>query len=97
MGSFWPEVLEWFTSDVFGKPGQGQILKLYGVIRAGDRGEYNKSPSMQRVIVNAGHPLLIGPKAGVAHVTAVRRALPGYRLYRRKDRCAGRPLGWYDR
>jgi 1-acyl-sn-glycerol-3-phosphate acyltransferase len=78
IAAFWPEMLEIVgASDVFEKPGQGQLLKLYGVIPV-HRGEYDRA-LMQRVIVaiNAGYPLLIAPEGGRSHVTAMRRALPG--------------------
>ena len=39
-GAFWPEQMEIIgASDVFDKPGQGQVLKAYGVIPV-HRGEY---------------------------------------------------------
>ena len=78
IGSFWPEILEIIgASDVFEKPGQGEILKLYGVIPV-HRGEYDRA-LMKRVIaaINSGYPLLIAPEGGRSHVTAMRRALPG--------------------
>ena len=78
IASFWPETLEIIgASDVFKKPGQGQLLKTYGVIPV-HRGEYDRA-LMQRVIrvINAGFPLLIAPEGGRSHVTAMRRAFPG--------------------
>jgi len=78
IGAFWPEDLEIVgASDVFEKPGQGQILKIYGVIPV-HRGEYDRA-LMQRVIIaiKAGYPLLIAPEGGRSHVTAMRRAFPG--------------------
>ena len=78
IAAFWPEMLEIVgASDVFEKPGQGQLLKMYGVIPV-HRGEYDRV-LMQRVItlINAGYPLLIAPEGGRSHVTAMRRALPG--------------------
>jgi len=77
-GAFWPENLEIVgASDVFEKPGQGQILKIYGVIPV-HRGEYDRA-LMQRVItaINSGFPLLIAPEGGRSHATAMRRAQPG--------------------
>lgn len=77
-GSFWPENLEIVgASDVFEKPGQGEILKIYGVIPV-HRGEYDRA-LMQRVItaINSGFPLLIAPEGGRSHVPAMQRALPG--------------------
>jgi len=78
IGSFWPEDLEIVgASDVFEKPGQGEILKLYGVIPV-HRGEYDRA-LMQRVIaaIKSGYPLLIAPEGGRSHVTTMRRAFPG--------------------
>jgi 1-acyl-sn-glycerol-3-phosphate acyltransferase len=78
IGAFWPEELEIVgASDVFEKPGQGQILKLYGVIPV-HRGEYDRA-LLQRIVstIKAGHPLLIAPEGGRSHVPAMRRAYPG--------------------
>jgi 1-acyl-sn-glycerol-3-phosphate acyltransferase len=77
-GSFWPEELEIIgASDVFDKPGQGQVLKAYGVIPV-HRGEYDRALLSRIVdVIRAGYPLLIAPEGGRSHVTAMRRALPG--------------------
>jgi len=78
IAAFWPEVLEIIgASDVFYKPGQGQLLKLYGVIPV-HRGEYDHA-LLQRIvsIIKAGYPLLIAPEGGRSHVPAIQRALPG--------------------
>lgn len=76
--SFWPEVLEIIgASDVFDKPGQGQLLKLYGVTPV-HRGEYDRALLEWVVrVIKSGHPLLIAPEGGRSHVTAMRRARPG--------------------
>jgi 1-acyl-sn-glycerol-3-phosphate acyltransferase len=76
--AFWPEELEIIgASDVFDKPGQGQILKLYGVIPV-HRGEFDRE-LLQRVVtaLRAGRPFLMAPEGGRSHVTAMRRAKPG--------------------
>lgn len=76
--SFWPEELEIIGAiDVFGKPGQGQLLKLYGVIPV-HRGEYDRSLLTRLIsILNAGRPLLIAPEGGRSHKPGMRRAKPG--------------------
>lgn len=76
--SFWPESLEIIgASDVFEKPGQGELLRAYGVIPV-HRGDYDRSLFMRIIaIIKAGYPLLIAPEGGRSHVTAMRRALPG--------------------
>jgi 1-acyl-sn-glycerol-3-phosphate acyltransferase len=77
-GAFWPEQLEIIgASDVFVKPGQGQVLKMYGVIPV-HRGEYDRA-LFNRIItvIKAGYPLLIAPEGGRSHIPAMRRAMPG--------------------
>ena len=93
-GSFWPEHLEIVgASDVFEKPGQGQVLKLYGVIPV-HRGEYDRA-LMQRVInaINSGYPLLIAPEGGRSHITAIRRAQPGVAYIVEKTNVPVVPVG----
>lgn len=76
--AFWPEELEIIgASDVFRKPGQGQLLRLYGVIPV-HRGDYDRSLFTKLIsILNGGCPLLIAPEGGRSHDTAMRRAKPG--------------------
>jgi 1-acyl-sn-glycerol-3-phosphate acyltransferase len=78
IASFWPEVLEIIgAADVFYKPGQGQLLKLYGVMPV-HRGDYDRALLRRIVsIIKAGYPLLIAPEGGRSHVPAMRRAFPG--------------------
>lgn len=78
IGAFWPEHLEIIgASDVFDKPGQGLVLKIYGVIPV-HRGDYDRSLLTRIVhIVNSGYPLLIAPEGGRSHVPAMRRAKTG--------------------
>jgi 1-acyl-sn-glycerol-3-phosphate acyltransferase len=94
VGAFWPENLEIVgASDVFDKPGQGEILKIYGVIPV-HRGEYDRA-LMKRVItaINSGFPLLIAPEGGRSHVTAMRRALPGVAYIIEKTNVPVVPVG----
>lgn len=76
--SFWPESLEIIgASDVFAKPGQGQLLKLYGVMPV-HRGDYDRALlNWVTRVLKSGRPLLIAPEGGRSHVTAMRRAMPG--------------------
>ena len=78
VAAFWPEELEIIGAiDVFAKPGQGQLLKLYGVIPV-HRGDYDR-PLLAKIIamVKSGRPLLIAPEGARSHDTAMRRAKPG--------------------
>ena len=78
VAAFWPEDLEIIgAEDVFAKPGQGQLLKLYGVIPV-HRGDYDRSLLIKIIrIIKSGLPLLIAPEGGRSHVTAMRRAKAG--------------------
>lgn len=77
-GAFWPEQLEIIgASDVFEKPGQGQILKAYGVIPV-HRGDYDRVLFMKIIsVIKAGYPLLIAPEGGRSHSPGLMRAKPG--------------------
>lgn len=78
VGAFWPEQLEIIgAADVFDKPGQGQVLKAYGVIPV-HRGDYDRALLVKIIhIIRSGLPLLIAPEGGRSHVPAMRRAMPG--------------------
>lgn len=78
VGAFWPEALEIIgAADVFDKPGQGQVLKLYGVIPV-HRGDYDRVLLTKIIhIINSGYPLLIAPEGGRSHVPAMRHAKSG--------------------
>jgi 1-acyl-sn-glycerol-3-phosphate acyltransferase len=94
IGAFWPEHLEIVgASNVFEKPGQGQVLKIYGVIPV-HRGEYDRA-LIQRVIaaIQAGYPLLIAPEGGRSHATAMQRAFPGIAYIIEKTNVPVVPVG----
>jgi 1-acyl-sn-glycerol-3-phosphate acyltransferase len=78
IGAFWPEQLEIIgAADVFDKPGQGLVLKAYGVIPV-HRGDYDRDLLIKIIqIIKSGFPLLIAPEGGRSHVPAMRRAKPG--------------------
>jgi len=78
VGAFWPEDLEIIgAADVFDKPGQGQVLKAYGVIPV-HRGDYDRALLNQIIhIIKSGFPLLIAPEGGRSHVPAMQRAKSG--------------------
>jgi len=75
---FWPEMLEAIGAvDVFDKPIQGELLKLYETIPV-HRGEYDRELIEKMLaILRSGHRLMIAPEGGRSHVTAMRRAKPG--------------------
>ncbi len=76
--AFWPETLEAIGAiDVFDKPLQGQMLRMYGTIPV-HRGEYDRALLDKMLdLLRAGRPVMIAPEGGRSHVTAMRRAKPG--------------------
>jgi 1-acyl-sn-glycerol-3-phosphate acyltransferase len=94
IGAFWPEQLEIIgAADVFEKPGQGQVLKAYGVIPV-HRGEYDRALFTKIIsVIHAGYPLLIAPEGGRSHVTAMKRALPGIAYIVEQTRVPVVPVG----
>ncbi|HET9911354.1 MAG TPA: lysophospholipid acyltransferase family protein [Anaerolineales bacterium] len=92
-GAFWPEELEMMgASDVFEKPGQGQILKLYGVIPV-YRGDYDRS-LLTKVIwmINSSRPMLIAPEGTRSHAPGMQRAKPGIAYIIEKTRVPVLPV-----
>ncbi len=94
IAAFWPEQLEIIgAADVFDKPGQGQILKAYGVIPV-HRGNYDRPLFMKIIsVIQAGYPLLIAPEGGRSHVPAMRRAMPGIAYIVEQTRVPVVPVG----
>lgn len=94
VAAFWPEELEIIGAiDVFAKPGQGQLLKLYGVIPV-HRGDYDR-PLLTKIIaiLRSGRPLLIAPEGARSHDTAMRRARPGIAYIIEKTGAPVLPVG----
>jgi 1-acyl-sn-glycerol-3-phosphate acyltransferase len=94
IGAFWPEQLEIIgAADVFEKPGQGQLLKAYGVIPV-HRGDYDRALFTRIIsIIKSGYPLLIAPEGGRSHVTAMQRAMPGIAYIVEQTRVPVLPVG----
>jgi 1-acyl-sn-glycerol-3-phosphate acyltransferase len=94
VAAFWPEQLEIIGAiDVFSKPGQGQLLKLYGVIPV-HRGDYDR-PLLVKIIsiLNSGIPLLISPEGARSHEPGMQRAKPGIAYVVEKTTALVLPVG----
>ncbi len=75
---FWPEILQAIGAvDVFDKPGQGELLRLYGTVPV-HRGQYDRE-LLDAVLkmLKSGYPVMIAPDGGRSHVPGLRRAKPG--------------------
>jgi 1-acyl-sn-glycerol-3-phosphate acyltransferase len=91
---FWPEILEVIGAiDVFEKPMQGELLRLYGVIPV-HRGDYDRV-LIENVLslLRAGRPLLIAPEGRRSHVTGMQTARPGVGFILRKAGVPVLPVG----
>jgi 1-acyl-sn-glycerol-3-phosphate acyltransferase len=76
--AFWPHTLDAIGAvDVFERPLQGQLLRLYGTIPV-HRGEYDRALIEKMLdLLRAGRPVMIAPEGGRSHEPAMRRAKPG--------------------
>lgn len=76
--SCWPEMVESIgAAEIWKKPGQGILAKLYGGIPV-HRGEYDrKALATVLNVLKSDKPLLIAPEGGRSHDTNMRRAKPG--------------------
>ena len=94
VAAFWPEQLEIIGAiDVFSKPGQGQLLKLYGVIPV-HRGDYDRSLLTKMIsIIRSGIPLLIAPEGARSREPAMHRAKPGIAYIVEKTNVPVLPVG----
>lgn len=92
--AFWPEMLEAIgASDVFDKPIQGQMVRMYGTIPV-HRGDYDRA-LIEKILalLKAGRPMLIAPEGGRSHMTAMRRAKPGVGFILQKAAVPVVPVG----
>lgn len=76
--ALWPEMLEAVGAiDVFERPLQGDLLRIYGVIPV-HRGEYDRVLiDTMLAILRSGRPLMIAPEGGRSHEHGMRPAKPG--------------------
>jgi 1-acyl-sn-glycerol-3-phosphate acyltransferase len=76
--SFWPEGLEAIGAvDVFDKPIQGQLLRIYGTTRV-HRGDVDrKLIETILAMLHSGHRVLIAPEGSRSHVPGMLRAKTG--------------------
>ncbi len=74
----WPEMLEAVgASNVFDKPFQGELLRIYGVIPV-HRGEYDRVLiDTMLAVLRSGRPLMIAPEGTRSHAPGMQRAKPG--------------------
>jgi 1-acyl-sn-glycerol-3-phosphate acyltransferase len=76
--SLWPEMMEGIGgSDVFEKPIQGDLLRLYGAIPV-HRGAYDRTViDTVLAVLRSGRPLMIAPEGTRSHGGGLQEAKPG--------------------
>ena len=94
VAAFWPEQLEIIGAiDVFSRPGQGELLRLYGVIPV-HRGDYDRTLLTKMIaILKSGIPLLIAPEGTRSHEPGMRPAKPGIAYLIEKTNVPVLPVG----
>ena len=90
----WPEMLEAVgASDVFQKPIQGDLLRIYGVIPV-HRGEYDRVLiDTMLAILRSGRPLMIAPEGTRSHAPGMQLAKPGIAYILEEARVPVVPVG----
>ena len=78
MIAFWPETLEAIGAiDVFDRPFQGELLRLYDTIPVQRDGYDRRLIETILSLLHNGYRLMIAPEGGRSHALAMRRAMPG--------------------
>jgi 1-acyl-sn-glycerol-3-phosphate acyltransferase len=78
VGGFWPEQAEATGAvDVWHRPGQGILARLYGGIQI-HRGDVDRQMLTAAIsALRSGRALMIAPEGGRSHTPGMRRAKPG--------------------
>lgn len=78
VAAFWPKPPEVAgAADVWNRPGQSMLAKLYGGIPI-QRGQYDRRViDMTLSVLRSGYPLLLAPEGGRSHTPGMRQAKPG--------------------
>lgn len=91
---FWPYPLEIAGArEVWDRPGQGQLARLYGGIKV-HRGQYDrKLIDTLLSVLNSGFPLLLAPEGTRSHSLGMQRANPGIAYLADKAKVPVIPVG----
>ncbi len=94
VGGFWPEQCEATgASDVWDRPGQGILARLYGGIPI-HRGEVDREFFDQALaVLRSGRPLMIAPEGGRSHKPGMQRAKAGVAILLDEARVPVVPVG----
>jgi 1-acyl-sn-glycerol-3-phosphate acyltransferase len=92
--AFWPTAPEAVGAiDVWHKPGQGILARLYGAIPV-HRGEYNREVlDLMILALNSGRPLLLAPEGRRSHGQGMQCARPGVAYLVDKTKVPVIPVG----
>lgn len=92
--AFWPMSFEIAgAADVWDRPGQGLLARLYGGIPI-HRGQYDRKMLETTLsVLKSGYPLLLAPEGGRSHDLGMQRAKPGIAYLMDKAQVPVVPVG----
>jgi len=92
--AFWPISFEVAgAADVWDRPGQGLLARLYGGIPI-HRGQYDRKMLETTLsVLKSGYPLLLAPEGGRSHELGMQRAKPGIAYLMDKAQVPVVPVG----
>ncbi|MFN3742609.1 MAG: lysophospholipid acyltransferase family protein [Anaerolineales bacterium] len=92
--AFWPHILETIgTGDVFHRPGQGQLLRLYGTIPVNRNGCDHELVERMVDLLREGYKVMIAPEGRRSHQVAMQQARPGIAYLAEKSGAPVVPVG----
>jgi 1-acyl-sn-glycerol-3-phosphate acyltransferase len=92
--AFWPHILETIGAEVvFRRPGQGQLLRLYGTIPVHRNGYDHELLERMIDLLRQGRRVMIAPEGQRSHQVAMQRARPGIAYVVEKSGAPVIPVG----
>lgn len=92
--AFWPHILETIgAEDVFHRPGQGQLLRLYGTIPVNRNGYDHELLERMIDLLQQGRRVMIAPEGRRSHRVAMQQARPGIAYLAEKSAAPVIPVG----
>lgn len=92
--AFWPHILETIgAEDVFHRPGQGQLLRLYGTIPVNRNGYDHELLERMVDLLQQGYKVMIAPEGRRSHQVAMQQARPGIAYIAEKSGAPVIPVG----
>lgn len=92
--AFWPHILETIGAEVvFHRPGQGQLLRLYGTIPVNRNGYDHELLERMIDLLEQGRRVMIAPEGRRSHQVGMQQARPGIAYIAEKSGAPVIPVG----